>query len=469
MSTLTDALQTKDTTTENGMETNSSTLNDCVNLFFTIGAMRGQEMERLISLFSKAFEEDKQTALRILFWVRDVRGGAGERQITKDILQYLAITNPTVLENVIQFIPTYGRWDDLHCLFNTTLELKAIKLIVEGLESGNGLAAKWTPRKGEVFNKVRGYMKVSPKTLRKMVVGLSNTVEQHMCSKQWGSIEYDKIPSLAMARYSKAFYKNDEDRFFDYKQSLKAGDVKINAGALYPYDVLKTLTRGDSDIAIAQWDELPNYMEGVEGETILPVVDVSGSMTCPAGNNQNLSCMDVAISLGLYISERNTGSLKDTFMTFSEKPQIQKLKGNLLSKHTQLKDSDWGYSTNLEKVFETILQQAVKHDLPQSELPTKVLILSDMEFNQAVRRNETAYETIKRNFTENGYDVPKVVFWNIQSRQDNFPVRFDEEGVCLVSGFSPSIMTSLLGGDEMTPVSIMNKTVNSERYEQIKI
>jgi hypothetical protein len=156
-------------------------------------------------------------------------------------------------------------------------------------------------------------------------------------------------------------------------------------------------------------------------------------------------------------------------MTFSEKPQIQKLKGNLLSKHTQLKDSDWGYSTNLEKVFETILQQAVKHDLPQSELPTKVLILSDMEFNQAVRRNETAYETIKRNFTENGYDVPKVVFWNIQSRQDNFPVRFDEEGVCLVSGFSPSIMTSLLGGDEMTPVSIMNKTVNSERYEQIKI
>ena len=469
MSTLTDALQTKDTTTENGMETNSSTLNDCVNLFFTIGAMRGQKMERLISLFSKAFEEDKQTALRILFWVRDIRGGAGERQITKDILSYLANTNPSVLENVIQFIPTYGRWDDLHCLFNTPLELKAIKLIVEGLENGSGLAAKWTPRKGDVFNKIRSYMKVSPKTLRKMVVGLSKTVEQQMCSKQWGSIEYDKIPSLAMARYSKAFYKNDEDRFFDYKQSLKVGDVKINAGALYPYDVIKTLTKGDRDIAVAQWEELPNYMEGVEGKVILPVVDVSGSMTVPAGGNPNLSCMDVAISLGLYISERNTGSLKDTFMTFSEKPQLQKLKGDLANKHNQLERSEWGYSTNLEKVFDKILQQAVKHDLPQSELPTKVLILSDMEFNQAVRSDDTAFETVKRSFTENGYDIPKVVFWNIQSRQNNFPVRFDEEGTCLVSGFSPSIMTSLLGGDDMTPVSIMNKTVNSERYEQIKI
>jgi hypothetical protein len=469
MSTFGEALQTQDTKTQNGMVTNSSTLNECVNLFFTIGAMRGGDVDRLISLFSKAFNEDPQTALRILFWARDIRGGAGERQVVRDILSYIASTHPSVIENLLHLVPEFGRWDDLHVFMNTSLELKTIQLIAEGLESENGLCSKWTPRKGIVFNKLRSYLKVTPKTLRKKLVGLSNTVEQSMCSNQWGNIEYDKIPSLAMARYTKAFNKHDEDRFFDYKQSLKVGDAKINAGAVYPYDVVKTLKNGDSDIAVAQWDALPNFMEGSENEMILPIVDVSGSMSTPAGGNPNVTCMDVAISLGLYISERNQGMFKDMFVTFSSQPKLQTLSGGLDDRYQQLRRADWGMSTNLMSTFELILNQSVKHDLPESQMPKKVLILSDMEFNVASDKNDTAMKAIAKKYEKAGYKLPNIVWWNIRSSHDNFPVRFDEEGTCLVSGFSPSIMKSLLGGEDMTPVSIMKKTVDSERYQEVKV
>jgi hypothetical protein len=474
--TFTEAIQTEDTTTKNGMTTNSSTLNDCVNMFFTIGAMRGKEVERLISLFSKAFSEDPRTAMRILFWARDVRGGAGERQIFRDIISYLVATQPETVKLNLNLIPEYGRWDDLHTLFNTSLEEDAINLIIGGLNDDNGLCAKWVPRKGEIFNKVRRTLKVDPKTLRKRLVSLSNTVEQKMCSGDWSLVEYEKLPSLAMSRYGKAFGRNDNTRFVGYLESLKNGETTINAGAVYPYDITKNLSYGDSSLANEQWKALPNYMEGSE-ERILPVVDVSGSMTCSAGNNKNVSCMDVAISLGMYISERNEGAFKDMFITFSSKPQVQKLQGTLKERFTQLRRAEWGMSTNLEANFKLILDQAVRHNISQDEMPTKVLILSDMEFNSATRswRNEipewnpTSIQMIDKMYSEAGYERPDLVYWNIHSRGDNFPVKFDEKGTALVSGFSPSILKSLLGGDDMNPVKIMEKTVNSERYEPVMV
>jgi hypothetical protein len=472
MSELMKAIQTNDVRTENGMATNSSTLNDCVNLFFTIGAMRGGDVDRLISLFSKAFNEDPRTALRTLFWARDVRGGAGERQIFRDILSYLAAKNPKVVETNLNLIPEYGRWDDTYVLFNTSLEPKVINLIVKGLEEGDGLLAKWFPRKGEIFNKVRKELKISPKELRKMVVNLSNTVEQKMCSGDWGDIEYSKIPSLAMSRYGKAFGKNDQERFGEFIQSLQKGETKVNAGAVYPYDITKNLNvyNGNPELAVEQWKALPNYMEGSE-ELILPVVDVSGSMTCPAGRSNTVTCMDVAISLGLYISERNEGFFKDAFITFSNNPQVQVLKGDLESRFNQLRRSDWGFNTNVESVFRLVLDQAVKHNVSKDEMPTKILILSDMEFDTAVSggSNATVISMIDELYSKAGYNRPDIIFWNINSRGDNFPVRFDMIGTSLVSGFSPSIMKSLLGGEDMTPVSIMKKTVDSERYEPIKV
>jgi hypothetical protein len=258
---------------------------------------------------------------------------------------------------------------------------------------------------------------------------------------------------------------------------LKKGEVKVNAGALYPYDITKNLRFGDNkDLANEQWKALPNWMEGSD-ELILPMVDVSGSMNCTVGGNPNLTCMEVAISLGMYISERNEGAFKDMFMTFSSKPQIQKLLGPLSDRYTQLARADWAMSTNLEAAFKTILNQATKFNIPQNEMPTKIIILSDMQFNAATGdgwRNEsdwnpTAIAMIDEMYTNAGYVRPGIIFWNLHASGGTFPTKFDEMGTCLISGFAPSILKSVLGGDDMTPISIMDKTVNSERYEPVTV
>jgi hypothetical protein len=477
MSGLMEALQTENNTTTNGMTTSSSSLNECVNLFFSIGAMRGKSKGTIISLFSKAFNEDPRTAMRILFWSRDVREGAGERQIFRDVVNYLATNHPQTVKANLDLIPEYGRWDDVHGLIGTELEDDAISLLIQGLNDGNGLTAKWMPRKGLVFNKVRKSLKVTPKELRKLIVSLSNTVEQKMCSNKWEEIEYPKTPSLAMSRYNKAFGRNDYERFSEFIQSLKKGEVKINAGALYPYDITKNLRFGNKDIADEQWNALPNWLEGSD-ELILPMVDVSGSMGCSVGGNANLTCMEVAISLGMYISERNEGAFKDMFMTFSSSPEIQKLLGPLSDRYRQLARAEWGMSTNLEASFRTLLNQAVKFNVPQDEMPTKVLILSDMEFDAATSErwgddstwNPSAMAMIDKMYEDAGYDRPGIIFWNLNAKGGNFPAKFDEMGTALISGFSPSIMKSVISNpDSLTPINIMNETVNSERYEPVTV
>ena len=461
-----DALQSEDTLTENGMVTNSSTLNECVNLFFTIGAMRGQDKERLLSTFSKAFNENPLTALKILFWVRDVRGGAGERQIFRDILKYLVENHPNVVKQNIQAIPHFGRWDDLSVLFGTKLEADATKMFVDGLIVENGLCAKWIPRKGVIFNAIRKALKTTPKNLRNLLVGISNTVEQKMCANQWTNIEYSKTPSLAMGRYTKAFEKHDITGFTEYLEKLKKGETKVNAGAVYPYNVVQTMNQGSWELANEQWKSLPNFMEGTT-ERILPVVDVSGSMGSIVSGS--ITCLDVAISLGLYISERNEGVFKDSFITFSEKPELQVLSGTLKERYEQMSQANWSMNTNLNLVFNLILNQALKHKVLPEDMPSKILIMSDMEFDQATRQSDSAIQMIRRQYEESGYTLPEIIFWNIQSRGKNFPVRHDESGTALISGLSPSIVKSVLGGKEMTPVSIMNETINSERYSIIEI
>jgi hypothetical protein len=474
---LVDALQTKNTVTENGMVTNSSSLNDCVNLFFQIGAMRGQDKTRLINMFVKAYEENSLTAMRILFWVRDVRGGAGERQIFKDIIKYLANSRTETMRKNLSLISEYGRWDDLLSLVGTPLETDALSLVGCALKNGNGLAAKWMPRpnvndreKKRQANALRKFLKLTPAAYRKMLSELSKTVEQLMCAKEFDKINYAHVPSRAMSDYMRAFGKRDGERFTAFIESVKKGDVKINAGAVYPYDIIKNLKYGNSDGADVQWNALPNYLEN-NNEQFLPVVDVSGSMECPAGNNPNVTCMDVSISLGLYISERNEGSFKDSFITFSDRPQLQVLKGSLSERYAQLSRADWQMSTNIEKVFTLILDSAVKNNVPQSEMPTMVLILSDMEFNQGTRGNwdKTSQEIFESKYAEAGYKMPKVVYWNIQSRNDNFPVKFNKEGVGLVSGFSPSLLTSVLSGKDLTPYSMMMEVVSSERYTPVTV
>jgi hypothetical protein len=473
---LTEALKTKNTITENGMTTNTTSLNYNVDLFFKAGAMRAADEDAILSLVSKAWNEDPTICLRILFWARDVRGGAGERRFFKVAIKYLADKDPQGMADILGLIPEFGRWDDLLIFEDTHSEDFALSLIDSALTDGNGLCAKWMPRKGTFAVKLRNFMGLTPKGYRKRLVELTKVVETQMCANEWENINYEHVPSLAMSRYGKAFGKHTPDRFHGYIQSLQKGEAKINVGAVYPYDITKALDKNAA--SEEQWKALPNFLEG-NTERILPLVDVSGSMSSSCGGN--LTCMDVAISLGLYISERNEGPFKDHFITFSAKPQLQHLTGDLKDRFRQMSQADWGMNTNLEAAYKLILNQAVKHNVPQDEMPTQILILSDMEFDEATSTrggwynsgtvpewNPTAQEMVKKMFSDAGYEMPNIIYWNIQSRGENVPVRFDEQGTALISGFSPSIMTSLLSGASMTPVSIMMETIGKERYSRIK-
>ncbi len=458
------------TLTDNGMVTNPTSLNKCVDLFFSIGSMRGKSKDKVVNLFNEAYNENPLVASKILFWVRDVRSGAGERQTFRDVISFLTTNSPQTVRKNIGLIPEFGRWDDVLVLLGTELEDDMFSLIKTALSNGDGLCAKWMPRKGVVANKLRKLFRTTPKQYRKMLVGLTNVVESKMCAKDWEKIDYSKLPSLASSRYQKSFNKNDNERYNEYKKCLQDGTAKVNAGAVYPYDIVKSINMGgDTIVSEKQWESLPNWMEG-SVERILPVVDVSGSMGVEVGGNPNLSCMDVAVSLGMYISERNEGSFKDAFITFSNNPQLQYLTGSLSERLLQLRRADWAMSTDLEAVFNLILHQAKMNNVPEGNMPTKILILSDMQFNQATRRDSLgAQSMIEAMYEEAGYTKPNIIYWNLNAKGGNFPVEFDKNGTALVSGFSPSILKSLLGGKNMTPESIMMDTVNDDRYSVVTV
>ena len=357
-----------------------------------------------------------------------------------------------------------------------TNKAKLKSLLNEKIMTG-GLVAKWMPRpnvgnreKKRYATAIRRYLDLSPKEYRKLLVENSNTVEQLMCAKEWTKIEYSKLPSKAMSDLMKVFSKNDLARFQEYLASLEKGETKINAGAVYPYDIIKNLKQGNRKGADAQWKALPNYMETNE-ERILPLVDVSGSMETSVGSNNNLCVMDIAISMGLYICERNIGPFKDAFITFDSHPELLVVKGSLSERYKQMHDSKWGGSTNLCRAFDLILINAVESNVAESEMPTMMIIFSDMEFNEADRSfNDTAQEMIERKFSAAGYKMPKIVYWNLASRGDkNKPVHFDKRGTCLVSGFSPSILTSLLAGKDTSPYAMMMTVIDSERYSKVTV
>lgn len=452
-----------ETRTINGMKTNASSMNALVDLFFAIGASRGKDMTKA---FEKAIVANETLALRLLMWARDVRGGAGEREVVRKILTYMEKNHPAALERILPLIPEYGRFDDLLVFQTQAFKEKAYVIIGDALRAGNGLAAKWMPRKGPIAVEIRNFFGMSPKQYRKSLVALTKVVEQDMCAKRWNMIEYSHVPSLAAARYQKAFNRNDPMGYAKYKSKLATGEAKINANAVYPYDVIKSgKFGGDHAVMQAQWDALPRY---IGDELVLPMCDVSGSMGCPVGGNDNLSCMDVCVSLGLYLADKNTGPFKDMFLTFSASPSINVLKGDLRSKLRQLETADWGMNTNLHAAFDEILRVAVKGKVKAADMPKYLLIMSDMEFDRCTQFDDSAMQMIQRKFEAAGYEVPKIVFWNLNARAGNVPVKYNMKNVALVSGFSPSIMTAVLGAKDMSPVSVMLETLNSERYAAIK-
>ena len=467
MNAFVNAIANQEARTANGMKARKSTANACVDLFYKIGASRGKN---ITGEFTAAYVENSDVALRIAQWARDVRGGAGERQIFRDLLVHLEKTDPDAALALLKKVPEVGRWDDIFVFSTPALKTAAYTMLGDALRAQNGLAAKWTPRKGKIAAEVRAFFGMTPKQYRKSLVAMTTVVETQMCANDWDNINFSHVPSVAARNYKKAFGRHTP-LFAEYVAKLVSGDktVKVNANAIFPHDVLKgvinrtTLDKTTTDHIVAQWDALPNY---VGDASIMPIVDVSGSMSCPAGKNTNVSCMDVSISLGLYLADKNKGVFKDTFLTFSSKPQLVTLKGNIVDKVAQMSKSDWDMSTNLHAAMDKILSVAVKGSVPASDMPAMLLILSDMQFNQCARYDDTAMQMIERKFTDAGYTVPQIVFWNLNS-SDNVPVKADKSGAALVSGFSPSIMTSLLAADleQFTPEGIMLKTVMSDRYK----
>lgn len=466
MNTFVNAVVNQEARTTNGMKARKSTANACVDLFFKIGASRGKD---ITADFTAAFVEDKDLALRIAQWVRDVRGGAGERELFRQVLRYLEKHDPVSASKLIDKIPEIGRFDDLFVFSDDALKSRAYTLLGDHLRQKNGLAAKWTPRKGIIAAEIRKFFGMSPKQYRKTLVGMTSVVEQDMCAKNWDNINFSHVPSVASARYKKAFYRNTQ-KYADYVAKLVKGDdpkVKVNAGAVYPYDVIKGVQFGkynstETNLIIKQWEALENF---VGDANILPLVDVSGSMGTPVGNNSNLTCMDVAVSLGLYLADKNVGKFKDTFLTFSAEPQLLNLKGNVIQKMNQMVKSNWGMNTDLVKAMNKILSTAITGNVSQEEMPDMLLILSDMQFDGCANFDDSAMQMIKRKFESAGYEVPSIVFWNLNSH-DNVPVKYDTRGVALVSGFSPAIVKAVLSADtsQFTPEAIMRKAVMVDRY-----
>lgn len=475
MNSFASAVQNQSARTTNGMRARKSTASACVDLFFKIGASRGKDVTKD---FVAAYAENREIALRIAQWVRDVRGGAGEREIFRQILTYLDKHNPSDAALLLMKVPEIGRWDDIFVLKNKENRYKALSMLGDALRNKNGLAAKWTPRKGELAVEIRNFFGMSPKFYRKSLVELTKVVEQEMCAKNWDEINFSHVPSLAHSRYKKAFFRNTQE-YAKYVAELtkdpkdRKVNVKINAGAVYPYDVLKGVIGAyrsnynnvELGALQAQWDAMENF---IGDANVLPLVDVSGSMTCKAGGAKSTSattCLDVAVSLGLYVADKNKGKFKDTFLTFSSSPELLHLKGNIVQKVNQMASSNWGMSTDLVKAMDKILKTAKDGNVPQEEMPEMLLIMSDMQFNQCARFDDSAMKMIARKFEAAGYELPKIVFWNLNAH-DNVPVKYDASNVALISGFSPQIMVSVLGGDteKFTPEAIMMKAIGIDRY-----
>jgi hypothetical protein len=453
--------------TQNGMKAHKTSNSAVLDFFSEAGSARGKD---ITALFVAALNENEDLTLRTLLWLRDIRGGAGERAQFRNLLGKLESSNPGLAGRLMAKIPELGRWDDLFVYTDYLNRLNAFKMIKQALDEKNGLAAKWMPRKGSIAVELTRFLGLSPKAYRRLVVDLTQVVESQMCAKTWDEINFSHVPSVASARYQKAFGRNAAEKYSQYiaelkkPQSERAEGVKINAGAVYPHDVVKSVASGNPAVANEQWKALPNY---VGDARTFPMVDVSGSMGSvhysAAGRVQPI---EVAVALGLYLSDKNTGPFKDLFLTFSANPEVLQLKGTLSQKIDQMATSHWEMNTNLHRAFDLLLDIAVRGNVPSQDMPETLLILSDMQFDQCVRYDDNAVQMIARKYERAGYAVPKIVFWNLNNGYGNTPVKFDQRGTAHVSGFSPSIMKAVLSNDleDYTPYNVMLKTIMQDRY-----
>ena len=459
------AKQTNEAETFNGGKTNKSS--PCLD-FFALGAAKRQHLEDAVLLFKKAFYDNKQTAVRTLFYIRDIRGGCGEREIFRACMKELANMDIATFERVIPFIPTYGRWDDLLALpwTNGVIELIG-KQLLEDLDEDNespSLLAKWLPSENsgkksrEQAVHLYRRLDMTPREYRKTLSKLRkklNLLESKMSAKRWAEIEYDKLPGQAFRKHLKAFRRNDEDRFTKFLADVNKGEKKLNTEAIYPYEVFDVVKSGDLEAANTLWENLPEY--GTQDALVM--ADVSGSMYGRP--------MSISVSLALYFAEMCQGVFHNKFMTFSRNPQLVEICGETLSeKLSMIEKAEWDMNTDIEKALDAVLNAAVASGAKDEEVPKILYIISDMEFDECVS-GATALEDMKKKWADAGITMPTVVFWNCNSMQNQVAATKNEANVSLVSGASAATFEVAVAGK--TPEEVMNDVVNSERYAQIVV
>ncbi len=467
-------IETGVTLTENGGLALSTTGDKLLNLFAVLGALRSRPTD-VVDKFKLAYRENADLATKMVFYARDIRGGLGERTVGRFMLCNLAIMDPKVVIANMANIPEYGRWDDLFALLYTPVEAEMIKFISEqlkkdvmGMHEGQNISllAKWMPSinassKNTVAlaKKLCKELKMKPADYRKTLSELRKYIdvtEVKMSAKEWGDINYEAVPSKAMNNYSSAFARNDYDRFADYMDKIKSGDAKINASTLYPYDIIEKL---GSAVCDEQWKALPNYVDGENN--FLVMADVSGSMSGRP--------MCTSVGLAIYFAERNKGEFAGKFMTFTDTPKIVDVVGDTLYDKYRSVTRDVGYSTDLELAFEAILDTAVRTKCPQEDLPKALVIISDMEINAWHGGSLTFTEEMRKRFAAAGYVMPKLVYWNVDSRKDTFLASKNDPEALLVSGQSASTFKNLIKGIDLSAFEIMEATLSDERYDKVVV
>ena len=482
--------------TENGGIKHKTTMSNVLDMFAMGGAMRNHTEDDIITMFKKAYNEDHTLALRCLFYLRDVRGGQGERRFFRTVYKWMGDHLTEECENLIPRVSEYGRWDDLFELFDTKAEGAMMGYIMYALNMNKDhLLYKWMPSINASSNstKERGrkFAREFDLTERQYRKFLSegrkacNLVETLMSQNEWDQIAFDKLPSRAGLLYKNAFMRREEtkDRYAAFMSNEK---THVNASVLNPVDIAHQILdyRGWNRPSTTErqawqkyWDNLKDYYDGKE-EPGIAVVDVSGSMWGQP--------LEAAVSMGAYIAERGKGPFQNHFITFSDNPQLVEFEGvDIYDKFIRARDAEWGGSTNIEAVFNMLLSTALKHRTPASDMPKTLYIFSDMEFNRCITSGPTSadrwgYSYSRRTLNENqintvieaqanewqayGYEIPRVIFWNLDARHENIPAI--GPGFSYVSGFNMNMVECILSGKD--GVQLMLEKLNSPRYVSIR-
>lgn len=422
--------QATKTYTENGAVARNTTGDARLDLFATIGSLRRADPERIELLFAEAYQADPLFALKILFYARDIREGLGERRVFRILLQYLAEYHPQAVIANLDLIGVFGRFDDWYCLIGTGVEDEMWSAMKQQLEAdlknfqerkSVSLLAKWiktadsknteTRKLGILTAQKLGYPVYNFKRIVRSLRKYIGVLEVKMSERKWEEIVYPEVSGRAMMIYRSAFRKHDEKRFNQYLSKALDGKEKIHAETLYPYDLVEKVLYGRqwNQVLEAQWRQLPDYV--AQETNAIVIADVSGSMSGRP--------LATSIGLAIYFAERNRGAYHNLFMTFSQKPEFVSLRGEtLLQKIKYVERTEWGMNTNLQAAFERVLETAMDHDVPPEEMPKALIVVSDMEIDRCGDRNWMFYDHMKEKYEYCGYQLPNIIFWNVDSRND---------------------------------------------------